>query len=147
MKILSELLVILSVSFIFVSCDNKSREDNTIPVTDESVSEKSHYENGNMGNLSSPDYDSAPHIPNRQKAISDAFELGKELGRIDGRKGINDCHTYATAYSDDWIKQAFIQGYEWGLAEVGYDDSESYSGADNYTEYDEPSFYYDDDDY
>lgn len=84
---------------------------------------------------------STTNAATRSDAYQLAFNSGKQLGYSDGLKGINDCYSAASAYSDDWIKQAFIQGYEMGQAEAG-----SNSSVVEYeeVEYDDEGYYYDD---
>lgn len=55
----------------------------------------------------------------RADAFKLAFSTGKQIGYSDGLRGVNECYLAASAYSDEWIKQAFIQGYELGQAEAG----------------------------
>lgn len=78
----------------------------------------------------------------RQQAYNDAFKSGKELGYSDGLNGVYDGQSYASVYSDDWIKQAFLQGYDFGQAEAASQaEPESYDyDSDDYEDYDD---YYD----
>lgn len=82
----------------------------------------------------------------RSQAFRDAFNSGKRIGYSDGMNGVNDGDTYASAYTDEWIKQAFLQGYEMGQSEAA-----SKGGRSSYyveeEEYDVGEEYYYDDEY
>ena len=79
-------------------------------------------------------------MPSRAQAFQDAFNLGRQLGTDDARNGENHCRVYAASYSDDWIKQQFIQGYEEGYNEVMAEYSYE-------ADYDDDNYYYYEDDY
>lgn len=84
---------------------------------------------------------SSEDLSPRGQAFQNAFNLGRQLGASDARNGERNCHTYAASYSDDWIKQQFIQGYELGYNEV----MAQRSYEPNYVDDDENYFYYEED--
>lgn len=74
----------------------------------------------------------------RQNAYDQAFKSGVEMGRYDGPSGVHQGYEYASVYTDDWIRQAFIQGYEYGFTMAG-----GYEVVED--EYYEDEYYYEDD--
>jgi hypothetical protein len=135
-----------SVLIVGSACSSKSQEESN-EVSEQvqpSASTTNSYTAPQMSTDEQPYQSSSPsNNSSRSDAFQLAFNTGKQLGYSDGLKGINDCYSAASAYTDDWIKQAFIQGYEMGQAEAG-----SYSSAVEYDEdeyeYDDGGYYYDD---
>lgn len=79
----------------------------------------------------------------RSVAFQNAFNLGRELGAQDARNGENNRRICAASYTDEWIQQQFIQGYELGYNEVmaarSYEPD--YEDDDNYYYYEEDEYY------
>lgn len=138
-------ILMFSVLIIGTACSSKSQEE-TNDVSEQvqpTTSTTSGYVVPQTSTTEQPYQSSSPtNASTRSDAYQLAFNSGKQLGYSDGQKGINDCHSVASAYSDDWIKQAFIQGYEMGQAEAGSNSSvEEYKEV----EYDDEDYY--DEDY
>lgn len=127
------------------SSNNKETQENEeSPIAVEEVVE--YRDTTNYAPYISPSIDeptskqSSEDLSPRAQAFQNAFNLGRQLGASDAQNGERNCRAYAASYSDDWIKQQFIQGYEVGYNEVmanrsyqpGYEDND-----DNYYYYEE----------
>lgn len=137
-------IILFFALILGTSCSSKSEEQSS-EVSEQaqpSTSTTNGYETPQIP-TSEQSYQSttSTNSSSRSDAFQLAFNSGKQIGYSDGLKGINDCYTAASAYTDDWIKQAFIQGYELGQAEAG-----SNSSVVEYeeVEYDDGGYYYDD---
>lgn len=154
---MNKFILLLSILFssLFCSCgsrDNSNQNEEVSATSD--VHEYNVYTNyddssktcDNFGNGTHSGGNVAPQTT-RSQAFQNAFNSGKQIGYSDGMNGVSDGCTYASAYTDDWIKQAFLQGYEMGQAEAV---SKGGSGASYYMEeeeYDGDEEYYYDDEY
>lgn len=137
-------ILMFSVLIFGSACSSKSQEESN-DMTEQvqsSTSTTNSYTAPQMSTTEQPDQSSSSfNTSTRSDAFQLAFNSGKQLGYSDALEGINDCYAAASAYTDDWIKQAFIQGYEMGQAEAG-----SNSSAIEYEEVecDDCGYYYDD---
>ncbi len=153
-KFLSAFAAILIFAVCFSSCSANSESDGgdsvrqvqnnatvsnnySCPQASEAPAVSPSHQSSNQTNRTIPSTTTT-----RSDAFRFAFDSGKQSGYSDGLKGENNCSAMASVYSDDWIKQAFIQGYELGQAEAG---SESAGSEGNeYVDCDD-DYYYEDD--
>lgn len=145
-KILIRVVAIIIGAVCLCSCSSKPESENntsekiqsSAPSNDKSYPQSAtrpdnsqHYQSSGQANTTT-----------RSEAFQFAFNTGRELGYSDAINGINDCNAAASAYSDEWIKQAFIQGYELGQAEAGA-NSTSYSIVYDEVDYEDDDYYED----
>ena len=133
--------IVCSFTLIFSSCSSKQDSKST-----QECSEQTSSTNQYSTQYSTPAYSSNPtpdapvsttssgNNTTRSDAFQMAFNCGKSAGYSDALNGVNDSYSGASVYSDDWLQQAYIQGYE-----LGQSEAESHSSS-NVIEYDEPDY-------